>query len=106
MDTVGTAGDGLGLLRFRLYVPEHIQEGEDYPLVATLGGLGSTNSFANNGYASRGSAFASDAFQAEHPCYVLNITVPYEPASTMRRSWPISISSVRSSGPLRKATAM
>ena len=78
MDTVGTAGDGLGLLRFRLYVPEHIQEGEDYPLVATLGGLGSTNSFANNGYASRGSAFASDAFQAEHPCYVLNITVPYE----------------------------
>ena len=51
MDTVGTAGDGLGLLRFRLYVPEHIQEGEDYPLVATLGGLGSTNSFANNGYA-------------------------------------------------------
>lgn len=78
MDTVGTAGDGLGLLRFRLYVPEHIQEGEDYPLVATLGGLGSTNSFANNGYASNGSAFASDAFQAEHPCYVLNITVPYE----------------------------
>lgn len=39
IDTVGTAGDGLGLLRFRLYVPEHIQEGEDYPLVATLGGL-------------------------------------------------------------------
>lgn len=38
IDTVGTAGDGLGLLRFRLYVPEHIQEGEDYPLVATLGG--------------------------------------------------------------------
>lgn len=46
--------------------------------MATLGWLGSTNSFANNGYASRGSAFASDAFQAEHPCYVLNITVPYE----------------------------
>ena len=46
--------------------------------MGTLGGLGSTNSFANNGYASNGSAFASDAFQAEHPCYVLNITVPYE----------------------------
>ena len=46
--------------------------------MATLGGLGSTNSFANKGYASNGSAFAADAFQAEHPCYVLNITVPYE----------------------------
>ena len=78
MDTVGTVGDGLGLLRFRLYVPENVQTGEEYPLVATLGGLGGTNSFLNNSYAVRGDDFASPMAQAENPCYVLNITVPYE----------------------------
>ena len=78
MDTVGTVGDGQGLLRFRLFVPENTVQGKAYPLVATLGGLGGTNSFANNGYAKMGEAFASSQFQGEAPCYVLNITVPFE----------------------------
>lgn len=78
MDTVGVTGDGIGLLRFRLYTPESVEAGKEYPLVATLGGLGGTNAFASNGYASSGSAFASASFQTENPCYVLNITVPFE----------------------------
>lgn len=78
IDTVGTVGDGKGVLYFRLYVPENTEQGKQYPLVATLGGLGSTNAFANNGYAAKGLAFAADANQAENPSYVLNITVPFE----------------------------
>lgn len=80
MDTVGVEGDGVGTLYFRLFEPENQEDGEKYPFVATLGGLGSTNAFANNGYASMGSAFAGEKFQQENPCYVLNITVPYEAA--------------------------
>lgn len=78
IDTVGVEGDGIGMLRFRLYAPEGADPNGSYPLVATLGGLGQTNAFADNSYATFGAAFASEQFQNANPCYVLNITVPYE----------------------------
>lgn len=78
IDTVGTVGDGKGLLYFRLYAPENAEQGKQYPLVAALGGLGSTNAFANNGYAWKGSSLADADFQSKNPCYILTITVPFE----------------------------
>lgn len=79
IDTVGEIGDGVGELYFRLFVPEG-KDGEKYPLVAALGGLGSQNGMTAeiNGYAFRGADYASDSNQAEHPCYVLTFQTPFE----------------------------
>ena len=77
IDTVGTVGDGIGELYFRLFVPE-TEEGKEYPLVANLGGLGSFNTMTKNNYAKRGMHYASDVFQEKYPSYVMTFNVPYE----------------------------
>lgn len=79
IDTVGEVGDGIGVLYFRLFVPE-AAEGESCPVVMNLGGLGSTNSIAKdkNNYAKRGSGYASAVNQEANPSYVLTFNVPYE----------------------------
>ena len=77
IDAVGNFGDGIGTFYYRLFTPE-VKEGEKYPVVMALGGLGSTNSFVNNGYARHGAYYASEAVQSEYPCYVLTFNIPYE----------------------------
>ena len=82
LDYVGTANDGVGTLYFRLFTPA-AEDGVKYPVVLNLGGLGSTNSNVKNGYASRGVYFASDVNQAENPCYVLTMNMPFEACVSM-----------------------
>ena len=79
IDTVGEVGDGVGELYFRLYTPE-TEADEEYPVVEVLGGLGSTNAMTSetNGYAYRGTAYASEVNQKENPSYVLTFSTPYE----------------------------
>ena len=79
IDTVGEVGDGIGTLYFRLFTPE-TKEGEEYPMMLYLGGLGSTNSNSStyNGYAAVGVKYASDVMQAENPSYVVTFSTPYE----------------------------
>jgi predicted esterase len=77
IDAVGDFGDGIGTFYFRLFTPE-IEKGKKYPVVMVLGGLGSTNSFVNNGYARYGAYYASKAVQSKYPCYVLTFNIPYE----------------------------
>ena len=77
LDAVGTFGDGVGTIYFRLYVPE-TKEGETYPIVMGLGGLGNSNSFVNNSYARYGAYYACDTIQEKYPSYVLTFHVPFE----------------------------
>ena len=77
IDTVGEIGDGVGELFYRLYTPE-AAEGEKYPVVMQLGGLGSSNDTVTNGYAARALDFASEANQAVNPCYILAFNMPFE----------------------------
>ena len=77
IDTVGEIGDGVGELYFRLFTPA-AAEGEKYPVVLQLGGLGSSNDTVSNGYAARALDFASEANQAVNPCYVLAFNMPFE----------------------------
>jgi len=77
IDAVGNFSDGIGTFYFRLFTPK-VVEGEKYPLVMALGGLGSTNSFVYNGYARHGAYYASEAVQSKFPCYVLTFSIPYE----------------------------
>ena len=77
LDAVGTFGDGVGTIYFRLYVPE-TKEGETYPIVMGLGGLGNSNSFVDNFYARYGAYYACDAIQEKYPSYVLTFHVPFE----------------------------
>lgn len=79
LDAVGE-NDGLGELYIRLFVPETV-DGETYPLVANLGGLGDNASINENSYARLGVvSWSNPTFQEKYPSYVMTVTVPWEAA--------------------------